>query len=187
MKALLLALLSPLIVSAMPVPAALADMPSIVPLVDCVSSRGSAVRIGATLLVTAKHVLVHNTCTVNGKPITIVYSSPDSDFAMIRAAEPGPFVPVDCNGFVRGRKYLAVGHARGLYELTTIPLIGTGKWNAGFAQLWGIFTVIPGQSGGAMLDYETGKLVGIINYFDSYPGISGSVQMKDTPICGAKA
>jgi hypothetical protein len=157
----------------------------IVPMVDCVTSRGSAVRIGPNLLVTARHVVKDNPerCSINGKPFKVIYNSPTNDFSMLWTDEPGPFREKDCGGFVKGRTYTATGHARGLPELTSINLISTGAWNAGFGILWGIFTVIPGQSGGEITDDATGKVVGIINFYDPQKGLSGSVQMKDMPIC----
>lgn len=153
-----------------------------IPMVSCNGSRGSAVRIGPHLLVTAGHVIVNEGCKINGEPVQVVYKS-TNDFAIIRTEQTGPFLKADCGGFIKDKAYSAVGHARGLPWLTTVSLIGTGLWNAGFAGLWGVFTVIPGQSGGAVIDDETGKVVGVINWYDMQKGISGSVELKGTPLC----
>jgi hypothetical protein len=142
---------------------------------------GSAFRIG-TLLLSVKHVTNYPECYINGKKITVVYSAPDQDFSIISDSE-GPFLKVDCGGFVKGRKFLAVGHARGLDRLTTVELEGTGETTNGYAILKGISVVIPGMSGGSIIDAETGKVVGTINAFDMVNGLSYSVPLSNTPIC----
>jgi hypothetical protein len=142
---------------------------------------GSAFRIGK-LLLSVKHVTNYPECYINGKKITVVYTAPDQDFSIISDSE-GPFLKVDCGGFVKGRKYLSVGHARGLDTLTTVELVATGVTIAGQAALKGVFTVIPGMSGGPVIDEETGKVVGTVNSYIMESGLSGSVALKGTPIC----
>jgi hypothetical protein len=43
--------------------------------------------------------------------------------------------------------------------------------------------VIPGMSGGPIVDAETGRVVGTVNKENFEAGLSWSVQLKDTPIC----
>jgi hypothetical protein len=146
-------------------------------------SAGTAFRIGPTgIELSVNHVTRPGTCEIDGKRIKLSYSSPNSDFSMI-AGDPGPSLTVDCGGFVKGRQYLAIGYARGAPFLTTVVIQATGETANGFAILEGIFTVIPGQSGGPVIDAETGKVVGTINVFDAVRGLSGSVELKGTPIC----
>ena len=95
----------------------------------------------------------------------------------------GPFLKVDCGGFVRGRKYVAIGYARGIDTPTLVEMVGTGASQDGQAILAGMLTVIPGQSGGPIIDEETGKVVGLVNAENFEEGLSFSVQLKDTPIC----
>jgi hypothetical protein len=146
-------------------------------------SMGSAFRIGK-LLLSVKHVTNYPECYINGKKITVVYTAPDQDFSIISDSE-GPFLKVDCGGFVKGRKYEAWGHARGLDQLTRVELEGTGATTDGYAILKGISVVIPGQSGGAVLDSETGKVVGTINAYDMPNGLSYSVPLANTAVCHA--
>jgi sulfur relay (sulfurtransferase) DsrF/TusC family protein len=51
------------------------------------------------------------------------------------------------------------------------------------AILEGVWTVIPGQSGGAVLDPDTHKVVGVVNTYDMEGGLSGSVELKRTSVC----
>jgi hypothetical protein len=70
-----------------------------------------------------------------------------------------------------------------LDRLTTVELEGTGETTNGYAILKGISVVIPGMSGGSIIDAETGKVVGTINAFDMVNGLSYSVPLSNTPIC----
>jgi hypothetical protein len=144
-------------------------------------SMGSAFRIGK-LLLSVKHVTDYPDCYINGKKITVAYTDPKLDFSIIADSE-GPFLKVDCDGFKPGRKYLAVGHARGLDQLTTVELEGTGQTTNGYAILKGISVVIPGQSGGSIIDAETGKAVGMVNAYDMAHGLSYSIPLSETTIC----
>jgi hypothetical protein len=146
-------------------------------------SMGSAFRIGPHLLLSVKHVTNYDACYIDGRKITVNYTSPDSDFSIISDSQDGPSLKIDCNGFRPGRKYLAVGHGRGLDQLTTVELTGTGVTIAGQAALKGIFTVVPGMSGGPVVDAETGRVVGTTNSYMMDKGLSGSVELKNTSVC----
>jgi hypothetical protein len=45
--------------------------------------------------------------------------------------------------------------------------------------------VIPGQSGGSIIDAETGKAVGMVNAYDMAKGLSYSIPLSATPVCHA--
>jgi hypothetical protein len=150
--------------------------------VTCIPGVGSAFRIGKNTFASVAHVTNLGGCMIDGRPIQVVYTSPDKDFSIIKADSPGPTLRIDCGGFVANRKYSARGYARGIAEIS-IELVGTGKERAGLSILWGIFTVIPGQSGGAVIDDLTGKVVGTINAYDAPQGYSGSVELRGTPLC----
>jgi hypothetical protein len=165
-----------------PVPVAPAIPESAVEKVTCIPGVGSAFRIGKNTFVSVKHVTSLGGCVIDGKPIEVVYTHPTKDFSIIKADSPGPTLRIDCGGFVANRKYSARGYARGIAEIS-IELVGTGKERAGLSILWGIFTVIPGQSGGAVIDDLTGKVVGTINAYDAPQGYSGSVELRGTPLC----
>ena len=145
-------------------------------------SYGSAFRVGGNLLLSVKHVTSVGNCIIDGQPITVRYESPDQDFSIL-SATPGPRIPIDCGGFHKGQHIIAIGHARGRDELTTIALTATGVKADGLDVLFGVFTVIPGMSGGVLVDADTGRAVGTVNRYDPGPGLSMSQSLKDTPIC----
>lgn len=145
-------------------------------------SMGTAFRVGGHLLLSVKHVTNVGNCLIDGKPITVTYQGPDQDFSMISASA-GPRIAIDCGGFVKGHRYVAVGHARGRDELAFISLDGTGIKVGQYSLLTGVYTVIPGMSGGPVIDMDTGKVVGLVNAYDMQHGISMSVALKDTPAC----
>jgi hypothetical protein len=148
-------------------------------------SAGTAFRVGKYLL-TVNHVTKPGTCEIGGVPVKVLYASPTKDFAIL-AGDEGPFIPVDCGGFVQGKKYLAIGYARGLPFQTKVELVATGQKSGQFSILRGVITVIPGQSGGPIVDADTGRVVGTVNVYNFEQGWSGSVALADTPICAAKA
>jgi hypothetical protein len=155
-----------------------------VPLVDCTYSAGSAFRIGPHLLLSVNHVTSGLQCKIDGQYIRIEYKSRKSDFTELSDDRSGPWLRVDCGGFVAGREYLAIGHARGIEPLTTVKLTGTGYHDGNMARLVGIFTAQPGQSGGPIIDAETGAVVGTVNAANWEHGATFSVELKGTPVCG---
>lgn len=142
------------------------------------ASFGSAFRVGA-VIVSVDHVTNPGTCEIDGEKVKVLYTK--GDFSILEGRA-GPSLKIDCEGFKAGRKYIARGYARGGPEVE-VELTGTGKYGHGFAILRGLFTVIPGQSGGPIVDAETGKAVGTVNVYDYPAGRSGSIELKDTPLC----
>lgn len=149
------------------------------------AATGTAFKIGRNFLVSVKHVTTFGNCSIGGLPIQ-AWQHPGKDFSLIQAQVPGPSLDIDCNGYVKGRRYLAIGYARGRPFQTTVELEGTGETYGGFDVLKGMFTVIPGMSGGPVIDAETGKVVGVINVYNFQLGHSGSIPLRDTSLC-AKA
>jgi hypothetical protein len=121
---------------------------------------------------------------INGVPIHVIYTSAKADFSILTDDRAGQWLKVDCGGFVAGREYIAIGHPRGTDGLVAVPMIATGRTEDGEAVLVGIFTAQPGHSGGAIIDAETGKVVGTINAADWEHGMTDSVELKNTPVCG---
>jgi hypothetical protein len=150
--------------------------------VDCLFGRGSAFYVGPTTLLSVAHVTTMLGCTINGKPFTVLRSK--GDFSIISVATPSTnWLRIDCGGFVAGKLYEAIGYARGLDTQTTVELEATGKIDGQLSRLGGVFTVIPGQSGGPIRDELTGRVTGTVNTYDAEDGLSGSVALKDTPVC----
>lgn len=147
-------------------------------------SAGTAVRVGKVIL-SVNHVTASGNCLIDGKPVSVMWHG--GDFSMLEGT-PGPYLKIDCGGFVSGHRYLALGYARGIPALTAVDLVATGRTSGPFSILTGIFTVVPGQSGGPVIDLETGKVVGLVNVYDFQRAISGSLALSDTPLCkGHKA
>ena len=150
--------------------------------VDCDESRGSAVRIGPRLLLSVAHVTDNEGCLIGGLPFKILGQK--GDFSVLSMeVDSAHWLGIDCGGFIKGRKYTAIGYARGLPFLTSVDVVAMGETLWGYQRLWGVFTVIPGMSGSAFLDSETGKIVGMVNVYEARRGDSGGVALKDTNLC----
>jgi hypothetical protein len=125
-------------------------------------------------------------CSINGEPITVLDTR--GDFAILRVpTQSKSWLRIDCNGFVAGHSYTAIGFARALDTQTTVDIVSTGDRIGGFARLRGVFNVIPGQSGGPIVDPETGKVVGTVNVYNAERGDSGSTELRGTSVCRGAA
>ena len=154
--------------------------------IDCGRWMGSGFRIDDHTIVSVNHVVKSGKCSIDGTPIRILYSAKKQDFATLQGNE-GPSLPVDCGGFVKGRKYIAIGYARDADTQTETELVAAGTTGTdGQARLDGMYTVIPGQSGGPVVDALTHRPVGTVNAYNYEAGASWSVALKDTPICGGR-
>lgn len=146
-------------------------------------SMGTAFRVGPKLLLSVNHVTKYPGCTIEGRPIKVLYTSAKLDFSIITDGQVGPYLHVDCGGFVKGYDYQATGYARGAPFRTTVTITATGILQSDTEILVGIYTVIPGQSGGPVIDEGSGYVVGTINWYNMEDGISGSTELRETPIC----
>jgi hypothetical protein len=174
--------------SAAPESAPVADpVPKVVCLHKDGYSAGTAFRVGPNLLVSVNHVTSSGNCQIDGRAIHIFYASAKADFSILSDDRAGKWLKVDCNGFVAGRKYLAIGHARAMDELTVVPMIATGQSDDGMAILGSVFEAQPGQSGGPIVDAETLAVVGTVNAADWENGLTYSVELKGTSICARAA
>ena len=148
---------------------------------------GTAFRVGPQYLITVGHVIAQGKCEIDGQPIKVAYRSAKADFAILEDERAGKSLMVDCNGYQEGRQYIIRGHARGLDTLIDVPAIALGRHyddTPTLSLLVGVFTAQPGQSGGPIIDAQTGKVVGTTNTGDWKSGITGSVELKGTSICG---
>lgn len=154
--------------------------------VDCAEGRGTAFRMGLNHWGSVAHVTALHNCSVDGETIAVTEQDGGRDFARFDTAKGAPNgFRINCGGFIPGHWYWAIGYARGLPVQTAIALYATfAKAPDGKRVLIGEYTVIPGMSGGPILD-EAGQVVGTVNaYFPDRP-ISLSRELKDTSICGA--
>lgn len=151
--------------------------------VQCIGASGSAFRIGQTKALSVAHVTGRSGCFIENKTYTTVHQK--GDFAILELPTPsGAYAKIDCGGFIPGRRYEAIGFARGRYTLTIVTgLVATGEKFGEMAVLSGVFTVIPGQSGGIIRDSQTKLVVGTVNLFDPQNGLSASVELKGTELC----
>jgi hypothetical protein len=164
-----------------------------IPKVACPDGSGTAFRVGPHLLLTAKHVATHKGCTIDGQPMKVAWVSPTSDVALLSDDRSGRFLHVDCGGFVQGRTYAALGYARGLDQITRVEMVAIGEavgvrlegkpQSGPMGVLVGVFTSVPGQSGGPIVDAMTGDATGIVSGGNFEVAVSVSVALRDTPIC----
>jgi S1-C subfamily serine protease len=153
-----------------PVSAAADPTPYFLPLdlvekIECGNKVGSGSRIDSDTVITATHVVDQGGCTIRGKPAEVIYSDPNQDFSVLRAADKsGSRMAISCAVPVEGAEYFAIGYAFG-EDFVVQPLTGTaskvrsGKF-AGMKMLRG--NIYPGMSGGPVID-RAGSIVGIVN------------------------
>jgi hypothetical protein len=157
----------------------------LVKLVVCDKGRGTAFRIGPRRFLSVAHVTSNEGCTIEGQPITVIENDGARDFSIIEAGLPkGGAEQIDCRGFVKSKWYWSVGYAWGLPYQTTVALYSTAFTDDAGKQIFiGKHTVIPGMSGGKVVDPETGAVVGVINSYHPLFGLSFSRALKDTSVC----
>jgi hypothetical protein len=148
--------------------------------VDCIAGSGSAFRVGPQTLVSVNHVSSLAGCFAEGRPLNVAYHS--GDFSILTGPVADKWLRIDCGGYIAGKEYHALGYARGLGTQTEVDLTATGKTGNGFAILSGVFTVVPGQSGGPIVN-DKGAVVGTVNVYDMQSGLSGSIPLSETPLC----
>lgn len=145
---------------------------------------GTAFRVGKRTYLTAAHVSHNPNCMMSGKPFKEIATAGDFSVLTMDGID-GPWLTVDCSGYVRGKTYRALGYARGMKTQTEVDVIATGESVGAMSKMTGVFNFIPGQSGGPVLDDQTGKVVGIVNTYQAESGNSGSVELKTTSVCKA--
>jgi hypothetical protein len=186
-KAWLACLAAPFLASAADAPPPVyADIPQIRQVL-CANSRGTAWRNGVGSFVTALHVAAGTNCTIDGEPINVVYVDKELDLAILRTKVYGKPLEIDCGGYKDGQAYAAVGHAKGLPIQRVIFTMFIADMDARLPRWMKFKTLfgdrfIPGMSGGANFTRQ-GKVVGIVNGYNSDFPLSYSVQLKDTPLC----
>lgn len=158
--------------------------------IKCAEGSGTGFKIADGRWVTVAHVATLSECKIDGLPITVRYIDGHGDFAVIDV--PGDFrrggIEVNCGGFHNGVYYWGLGHARGDPFPEIVPirhsdyLTQVAGGNRGWAVFYGEMAVIPGMSGGPVLD-QTGRVVGTVNAYNPLWPISFSRPLSETVIC----
>ena len=149
--------------------------------VDCNAGKGTAVNTDKGW-VSANHVTSLSGCEIEGHPIDAT-GEKGLDFSTLRVAIRGPQFKVNCDGIKPGTWVFAVGFAGGFSWQTMTRHLATFQTEKdGLQLLLGYPSVIPGMSGGAILN-EKGEIVGIINAYVRGSPLSFSRPLKDTSLC----
>jgi hypothetical protein len=193
LKALALAGVAFSLVSASPPNMTPAEVPSSMQLVlyplihkvSCDEGSGTAFRVGSNHWLSVAHVATLSHCAIDGSKVTTTEIDGAHDFARMDTTDKRSGFRVNCGGFVPGHWYWAIGHAKGLPFQTAIALYATyAKSPDGKRVLIGEYAVIPGMSGGPVLD-DAGQVVGTVNAYIVGTTVSLSRELKDTSVCGA--
>lgn len=120
-------------------------------------------------------------CGIDAMPVT-GHQDGHLDFVTIDGDATGGF-KINCDGYSEGQTYFAIGYAEGLPKQRVIALMGTGqRADNGEAILYGDPTVIPGMSGGPIINVK-GEVVGTVNMYSTVEPLSLSVPLSDTKLC----
>jgi hypothetical protein len=148
--------------------------------VSCLDGLGTAFEADGHM-VSVEHVTSLHGCFIDR---AAVKATPEAglDFSIIDLPAKG--LRINCDGFKRGEMYYAVGYAYGNPVQRMIVLIGTGQHDEGNGEaiLLGWPSVIPGMSGGPIINNKA-EVVGSVNmYLPGFP-FSLSRELKDTSLC----
>lgn len=151
----------------------------------CAKSKGTAFRIGKNEMLSVAHVTSNTGCTIDGIGFN-AKNDGDKDFSILDypVAKLDGF-KINCDGFIPGEWYFAVGYAGGHPWQTMVRILATYvKTGDGLRVLLGSPTVIPGMSGGPVLN-KRGEVVGTINKYSRIAPLSLSRALRDTEVCNA--
>jgi hypothetical protein len=162
------------------VAASVVDYPQ-VKQVDCAGGRGSAFYTTKGW-VSVAHVTNGLACSIDGTPIG---ATPEKgrDFSRVDYDRRVTPLKINCDGMKVGTYVWAIGYAGGYSWLTMTRHLVTYKvTDEGLRMLLGSPTVIPGMSGGPIIN-EAGEVVGTVNAYNKLYPVSFSVELKDTDLC----
>jgi hypothetical protein len=150
--------------------------------VFCMGGSGTAFRIRDGRMISVAHVTSIGGCRVDDQ---FMDATPEEglDFSVNAPVGDGRGFKINCDGFVPGRWYFAVGFAGGAqWQTMTRHLATYMTIPNGMRVLLGSPTVIPGMSGGPIVN-EAGEVVGVINAYLPFGRFSFSRELKDTSLC----
>lgn len=132
-------------------------------------------------MISVNHVTSLHGCFIDGQP-AVPHPEDNLDFSTIDLPAKG--LRINCEGFKDNEIYWAVGYAWGGPVQRVITLVGTGQKDSstGEAILLGNPTVIPGMSGGPILN-SRGEVVGTVNQYSPMFPLSLSRELRDTSLC----
>lgn len=169
---------------AAPVPASAPDALfvniSAVHQVVCIEGKGTAFEAGGHMI-SVSHVTSLHGCFIEGKPVV---PTPEGELDFSTIDLPAKGFRINCGGFKDSEVYWAIGFAHGLPIQRMIMLTGTGLHDGGNGEalLIGYPTVIPGMSGGVILNSRA-EAVGTVNMYSQTFPLSLSRELKDTSVC----
>lgn len=148
--------------------------------VTCAEGKGTAFEAGGHMI-SVDHVTSLHGCFIDGKPVV---ATPEGNLDFSTIDLPANGMKVNCGGFKNNGIYWAIGYSWGRSVQQVIMLVGTGQKeeSTGNAILIGYPTVIPGMSGGPIINSK-GEAVGTINRYSPFFPLSMSRALKDTSLC----
>lgn len=157
--------------------------------VRCTQSLGTAFRLSRGRFATVHHVSDNSNCTIMGRPMAVEYQDAAHDFAIVTIPDDPETggIEVSCSGFISGMWYYSMGFARGLSPSVVISIRNGGPITLvsifkGWSIFEGIEYVIPGMSGGPVVDSQ-GRAVGTVNAYNDAWGLSWSRPLSETILC----
>ena len=147
----------------------------------CAGGKGTGFRIADGRWVSVAHVTNNLACSIHGMPLGA--KDEPGDFSITDYEGKAGGFPVNCEGFKPGEYYFAIGYAGGFEWQTMTRHMATYKLSDdGYRILLGSPTVIPGMSGGPILNAK-GEVVGTVNMYSKIYPLSFSRELKDTSLC----
>jgi hypothetical protein len=163
--------------------------------VICGEYFGTAFVVDPIHVATAQHVVQNSSeCSINGEQVNILYSDEKLDFSIGEMTIPfEETLPINCNGFVEGEEYFAIGYTGNdrfviekLLALGTDVKISTNTKDKKmlYSSSLLIGRVHHGMSGGPIVN-RSGEVVGTtlaILVGTTIP-LAASRPLKDTKLC----
>ncbi len=148
----------------------------------CLGGKGTGFHAGGKFI-SVTHVTENIGCRTASGPV-VVTDEAGIDFSTGPSVNSG--YHINCGGFRKGAAYFAIGYAGGAPVQQLLTLTATGEYaDNGMAILHGYPTVIPGMSGGPILNAR-GEVVGTVNMFTRHLPLSFSQELRETSLCSPK-